>query len=182
AVMVDPARRADPTQRASATSVFHKACDAGIPLADVAMAGMLFLEKSDFEWGLSSDLLTVKGPSGETKFAGRLEKRSDTVSMLILADRREVRIRTAGSDTFITPPGAAEFKATEVKTSAGQTSEALEALQAFFKGVDAAKFETLEDKEISEGVKFLALKVKELRTKNQPVAALSLFVAGPASA
>lgn len=182
AVMVDPARRADPTQRASASAVFHKACDAGIALADVAMAGMLFLEKTDFEWGLSSDVLVVKGPSGETKYAGRLEKRSDAISVLIQADRREVRLRTASDGSFITPPGASEFKATEVKTIANQSSEALEALQAFFKGVDAAKFETLEDKEISEGVKFLALKVKELRTKAQPVGALSLFVAGPASA
>src|SRR6185369_6643387 len=39
-----------------------------------------------------------------------------------------------------------------------------------------------EDKEISEGVKFLALKVKELKSKGQPVGALALFVAGPASA
>jgi hypothetical protein len=182
AVMVDPARRADPAQRASAAAVFHKAADAGIPLADVAMAGMLFLEKSDFEWGLSSDTLVVKGPSGESKYVGRLEKRSDTISVLIQADHHEVRLRKAGDAAYVTPPGAAEFKAGEVKTILGQASDSLEALQAFFKGADASKFESLEDKEISEGVKFLALKVKELRTKGQPVGALSLFVAGPASA
>src|SRR6185436_9695036 len=50
------------------------------------------------------------------------------------------------------------------------------------KGIDATKFEMLDDKDISEGVKFLALKVKELKAKGQPVDALSLFVAGPASA
>ncbi|MBI3857945.1 MAG: hypothetical protein HY293_19880 [Planctomycetes bacterium] len=182
AVMVDPAKRADPGQRASATAVFKKAADSQVPLADVAMAGLLFLEKSDVEWGLSSDTLIVKGPGGESKFSGRLEKRSDTTSVLIQGDRREVRIRTAADGKYVTPPGAAEFKAVDVKLTSDQKSEALEALQAFFKGADAAKFETLEDKEISEGVKFLALKVKELKGKGQPVDALSLFVAGPASA
>jgi hypothetical protein len=182
AVMVDPAKRADPAQRASASAVFQKACDANVPLADVAMAGMLFLEKTDFEWGLSADVLVVKGPSGETKYPGRLEKRSDAISVLIQADRREVRVRTASDGTFITPPGAAEFKAADVRTIANQASDSLEALQGFFKGIEAAKFESLEDKEISEGVKFLALKVKELKSKGQPVGALALFVAGPASA
>jgi hypothetical protein len=182
-VMVDPVRRGDSNQRAQAAAVFRKASDARIPLADVAMAGWLFLSKSDVEWGLSAETLIVKGPGGETKYGGRVEKRSDTVSMFILADRREIRIRTApDGGKFITPPGAAEFKAVDVKVSTEQKSESLEALQAFFKGIDATKFESLDDKEISEGVKFLALKVKDLRTKGQPVDALSLFVAGPASA
>lgn len=181
-VMVDPLLRSDLGRRAAAAAVFRKSSDAGGPLADVATAGWLFLTKSDVEWGLSSDALVVRGPSGETRYAGRLERRSDSTSIMILADHREVRIRTATDGTYVTPPGAAEFRAIEIKTSSDRKSESLEALQAFFKGIDAARFETLDDKEISEGVKFLALKVKELRSKGAPSDALSLFVAGPASA
>src|SRR5581483_804981 len=140
------------------------------------------LAKTDFEWGLSADTLVVKGPGGETTYKGHLDKRSEAISVLLLADHREVRIRTAPEGKFITPPGGSEFKAADAKLSSDQKSDALDALQAFFKGLDAAKFESLEDKDISEGVKFLALKVKELKAKNQPVDALSLFVAGPASA
>lgn len=181
-VLVDPAKRNDPVQRSSAMKIFRKASDAAGPLADVATAGWLFLAKSDFEWGLSSDTVVVKGNSGETTYKGRLEKRSDTVSVLILADRRELRLKTAADGKYVTPPGATEFKAADVRITPDQKTEALEALQAFFKGMDAAKFESLEDKEISEGVKFLALKVKELKAKAQPVDSLALFVAGPASA
>lgn len=181
-VLVDPVKRNDPAQRAAALKVFHKASDAGGALADVATAGWLFLAKTDFEWGLSADTLVVKGPGGDASFKGHLDKRSDQISVLLLADHREVRIRTASDGKYITPPGGSEFKASDVKLVADQKSDALEALQAFFKGLDAAKFESLDDKDISEGVKFLALKVKELKAKNQPVDALSLFVAGPASA
>ena len=182
-VMVDPVKRADLVQRASALAVFRKASEAKIPLADVATAGSLFLERSDVEWGLASDTLIVKGPSGESKFTGRLDKRSETTSILVLADKKEVRIRsTPDGQKFVTPPGGAEFKAADVRLSSDQKSESLEALQAFFKGIDATKFESLDDKDISEGVKFLALKVKELKAKGQPTDALSLFVAGPASA
>jgi hypothetical protein len=182
AVMIDPAKRDDPNQRAAALKIFRKAAEGQGPMADVATAGWLFLAKSDFDWGLSADSVVVKGGSGETSYKGDLDKRSDTLSVLILADRREVRIRTLGDAKFITPPGGAEFKATDVKIIANQKTDALDALQAYFKGMDAAKFESLEDKDISEGVKFLALKVKELKGKSQPVDALSLFVAGPASA
>jgi hypothetical protein len=182
-VLVDPAKRSDLAQRAGALSQFRKASEGGVPLADVAMAGSLFLEKSDVQWGLASDTVLVKGPGGETKYSGRLEIRSETTSMLILPDRRELRIRsTPDGQKFVTPPGAAEFKATEVKLSTDQRSDALEALQAFFKMVDASKLEALEDKEVSDGAKFLAGKVKELKAKGQPVEALTLFVAGPASA
>jgi hypothetical protein len=181
-VMVDPAKRNDPTQRAAAMKIFHKASEAGGPLADVATSGWLFLAKTDFDWGLSADTLVVKGPGGETTFKGHLDKRSDAISVLLLADHREVRVRTASDGKYITPPGGNEFKATDFKLSADQKSDALDALQAFFKGLDAAKFESLDDKDISEGVKFLALKVKDLKAKNQPVDALTLFVAGPASA
>ena len=181
-VLVDPVKRNDAEQRSAAMRIFRKASDAAGPLADVATAGWLFLARSDFEWGLSSDTVVVKGGSGETTYKGRLEKRSDAVSVLILADRRELRIKTAPDGKYVTPPGATEFKAADVRVSADQKTDALEALQAFFKGIDAAKIESLEDKEISEGVKFLALKVKELKGKAQPVDALSLFVAGPASA
>ncbi|HLY08859.1 MAG TPA: hypothetical protein VKW04_06055 [Planctomycetota bacterium] len=181
-VMIDPAKRNDAAQRTAAGKVFHQASDAGGSLADVATAGWLFLSKSDFEWGLSADTLIVRGSAGETTYKGHLDKRSDTVSVLLLADHREVRIKTASDGKFITPPGGAEFKASDCKMIAGQKTDSLEALQAFFKGLDAAKFESLDDKDISEGVKFLALKVKELKGKSQPVDALSLFVAGPASA
>ncbi|MBV8879162.1 MAG: hypothetical protein JO332_04270 [Planctomycetaceae bacterium] len=181
AVMVDPAKRNDAPQRAAAMKIFRKASEAAGPLADVATAGWLFLARTDFEWGLSADTLVVKGPGGETTYKGHLDKRSDAISVLLLADRREVRIRTSDGK-FITPPGAAEFKATDFKLLPEQKTDALDALQAFFKGLDAAKFESLDDKDVSEGVKFLALKVKELKGKAQPVDALSLFVAGPASA
>jgi hypothetical protein len=182
-VLVDPAKRGDLAQRAAALSVFRRASDDKAPIADVATAGSLFLEKSDVQWGLASDTVIVKGPGGETKFSGRLEIRSETTSMLIMPDHKEVRIRsTPDGQKFVTPPGAAEFKATEVKLSTDHKSDALEALQAFFKILDASKLEALEDKDVSEGVKFLAGKIKELRAKGQPVEALTLFVAGPASA
>jgi len=182
AVLVDPAKRNDPALRASAAKTFRKASDGAAPVADVATAGWLFLSKSDFEWGLSSDTVVVKGPSGETSYKGRLEKRSDAITMLILGDHREVRIRTASDGKFVTPPVSTEFKAADLKVQADQKTESLDALQAFFKGLDAAKLESLDDKDVSDGVKFLAVKVKDLRTKSQPVDALSLFVAGPASA
>jgi hypothetical protein len=183
AVLVDPAKRGDLVQRAAALSQFRKAADGKTPVADVATAGGLFLEKTDVQWGLASDTVVVKGPAGETKYSGRLEIRSETTSILIQADRKEVRIRsTPDGQKFVTPPGAAEFKATEVKLSTDQKSDALEALQAFFKILDASKLESLEDKDVSDGVKFLAGKIKDLRAKGQPVEALSLFVAGPASA
>ncbi|HEV3028217.1 MAG TPA: hypothetical protein VG457_11630, partial [Planctomycetota bacterium] len=169
-------------QRAAALKVFRKASDAGGAMGDVATAGWLFMAKTDFDWGLSADSVVVRGSAGETTYKGHLDKRSDAISVLILADHREVRIRTASDGKYITPPGGAEFKASECKMLADQKTDALDALQAFFKGLDAAKFETLDDKDVSEGVKFLALKVKELKGKNQPVDALSLFVAGPASA
>lgn len=181
AVMIDPAKRNDAVQRAAAAKIFRKASDASGPLADVATAGWLFLSKSDFDWGLSADTVVVKGAGGEATYRGHLDKRSDTISVLLLADRRELRIRTAPDGKYVTPPGASEFRAADLKVLPEQKTEALEAMQAFFKGIDAAKFESLEDKEISEGVKFLALKVKELKGKNQSVDALSLFVAGPAS-
>jgi len=182
-VLVDPAKRSDLVQRAAALAQFRKAADGKTALADVATAGSQFLEKTDVQWGLASDTVLVKGPSGEAKYSGRLEIRSETTSILIQADRKEVRIRsTPDGKRFITPPGAAEFQATEVKLSTDQKSDALEALQAFFKILDATKLETLEDKDVSDGVKFLAGKIKDLRAKGQPVEALSLFVAGPASA
>ena len=181
-VMVDPSKRNDSVQRTGALKVFRKASDGGGTLADVATAGWLFMAKSDFDWGLSSDTLVVKGANGETTYKGQLDKRSDAITILILTDRREVRIRTASDGKYITPPGGAEFKPSDLKILAGQKTDALDALQAFFKGLDAAKFESLDDRDISEGVKFLALKVKELKGKSQPVDALSLFVAGPASA
>lgn len=182
AVMIDPVKRDDPAQRTAALKIFRKAAEAQGPLGDVATAGWLFLAKTDFDWGLSADSVVVKSGSNETTYKGDLDKRSDTISVLVLADRRELRIKTAPDGKYITPPGGAEFKAADVKILANQKTDALEALQAYFKGMDAAKFETLDDKDISEGVKFLALKVKELKGKGQPVDALSLFVAGPASA
>lgn len=182
AVLVDPVERNDPDRRTAAAAIFGKASNARNPQADLATACRLFLEKSDTHWGLSADWLIVKGPGGETRFGGRLEKRSDAISVLTLADKREVRIRTAADGTFITPPGASEFKATDVRMTSDQKSESLGALQAFFKGFDAAKFEAFDDKGISEGIKFLALRVRELRTKGQPTEVLTLFVAGAASA
>jgi hypothetical protein len=183
AVVVDPAKRANLAQRAAALSLLRKASEEQSPIADLATAGSLFLEKTDVQWGLASDTVLVKGPSGDSKYSGRLEIRSETTSILIQADRKEVRIRsTPDGQKFVTPPGGAEFKATEVKLSTDQKSDALDALQAFFKMLDAAKLEALGDKDVSDGVKFLAGRVKELRAKGQPVEALSLFVAGPASA
>jgi hypothetical protein len=181
-VMVDPAKRNDTAQRTAAAKLFRKSSDAPGAAADVATAGWLFLSKSDFEWGLSADTIVVKGPGGETTYKGHLDKRSDLISVLVLADRKEVRIRTASDGKFITPPGSVEFKATDLKVLADQKTEALDALQAFFKGLDAAKLESLDDKDVSDGVKFLAGKVKDLKVKNQSVDALSLFVAAPASA
>ncbi|HZE96863.1 MAG TPA: hypothetical protein VE981_07545 [Planctomycetota bacterium] len=181
-VLVDPAKRDDAAQRASAIKVFQKASTLPGPAADIATAGWLFLAKTDFDWGLSADVVTVKSSGPETVYKGRLDKRSDAITVLILADRREVRIRTASDGRYITPPAGAEFKAADYKVVDDQKTDALDALQAFFKILDAAKMETLEDKDVSDGVKLLAAKVKDLKAKNQPVDGLTLFVAGPASA
>ncbi len=182
AVLVDPVRRADAAQRLLARELFRKTWDSKAPLADVATAGYLLLAKADEEWGLLSDVVQVKGAAGAVTYKGRLDKRSDTVSVLIQEAGREVRIRTAADGVWISPPGAAEFKALECKISADQPSESFEALQSAFKGMDAAKIESLSDKEVSEGVKFLALKAKELKAKGLAVEPLSIFVAGAASA
>ncbi|HVR87611.1 MAG TPA: hypothetical protein VMU54_25010, partial [Planctomycetota bacterium] len=181
-VLVSPAKRSDAKLRREAKAAFRMASEAGTPLSDVATAGWLLLSKSDEEWGLLTDNVTVKGTGGETLYKGDLEKRSDSLSVLFLADRRELRIRTAKDGIYVTPPGAAEFKATQCKIEPNQPSDAFEALQTFFKGLDAAKLESLNDKDVSEGVSFLALKVKEFRSKNVAAEALALFVAGAASA
>src|SRR6185295_10497091 len=93
AVMIDPAKRDDPAQRAAALKVFRRSAEAQGPMADVATAGWLFLAKSDFDWGLSADSVVLKSGSGETSYKGDLDKRSDTITVLILGDRRELRIK-----------------------------------------------------------------------------------------
>jgi hypothetical protein len=181
-VLVDPAKRSDAALRARAKATLQKASDQRVPFADVATAGWLFLSKPDQEWGLRSDVVTAKGPAGAVSYKGQLDKRSDAISVLVLADHREIRIRTASEGTYLTPPGGSEFKTSDYRVSADEKSESFDTLQAYFKGIDASKFEALDEKDISEGVKFLALKVKELRSRNQPAEALTLFVAGSASA
>jgi tetratricopeptide (TPR) repeat protein len=182
ALLADPALRGDPARRAQAAQVLHLASETRSALTDIATAGWLFLSKSDVEWGLSSETLVVKGPGGETKYAGHLEKRSEAVSILTLADHREVRVRTASDGKYVTPPGSSEFKAVDVRLVTDQKSEPLEALQGFFKAMDADKLQALDDKETSDAIKTLALRVKDLHAKGQPVEALSLFIAGPSSA
>lgn len=183
ALLTDPAQRSDGIRRAQAAQVLHQASETRSALTDIATAGWLFLSKSDVEWGLASETLVVRGPSGESKFSGHLEKRSDAVSILTLADHREVRVRTTpDGGKYVTPPGSSEFKASEVKLVTDQKSEPLDALQAFFKALDADKLQSLDDKETSDAIKALALKVKELHGKGHAVEALSLFVAGVASA
>jgi len=63
------------------------------------------------------------------------------------------------------------------------TAETSGALQAFFKAAPADKLEALSDKEVGEGVKLLAAKVKDLRLKgtDPSVDALSLLAAGTSS-
>lgn len=183
AVLADAGLRGDPARRASAAAAFRKVSDGRTPLSDLATAGMIFLGKTDAQWGLLSDTLVVKGPAGQAEYRGRLEKRSDAISLMIQPDSREVRIRTsADGATFITVPGNQEFKAAEVKITAGVRSESFEALEALFKRVDATKLEALDEAEISEGVKALAFKARNLRAKAQPVDALTLLVAGASSA
>jgi hypothetical protein len=181
-VLVDPARRQQGSAREGARALFLKVSQAGGPLADIATAGWLFLSKSDYEWGLRSDVVSAKGPAGNVAYRGRLDTRSEAISVLVLGDRREVRIRMAAEGIFLTPPGSTEFKSSDYKVALDEKSETYETLQAFFKGIDAPRFESLDEKDISEGVKFLALKVKDLRSRNLSADALALFVAGPASA
>jgi hypothetical protein len=182
AVWVDPKRRADAAQRGQAREEFKKHLASGLPLADVARAGFLFLGKPDEDWGLVSDVVEVKGGGSPGSFRGRLDKRSDAVSILVQADGRELKLRTAADGTYVTPPGGSESKASEVKVLGDQPSEPFTALQAVFQALDAARLESVADKELSEAVKILALKVKEFRTKNLPAEALSIVVAGLASA
>jgi len=184
AVLMDPARRADDAQRGQARALFRKAADAKNALSDVATAGFLFLSRADEDWQLLVDAVQVKGPGGEQAYKGRLEKRSDTLTVLVLADGRELRMRKAADGTYVTAPGGSESKAVDCKVTADAKSEAFAALQDFFKGVGAGGLENLSDRELGEAVKFLSIKVKELRPKaaEPAVDALSLFVAGPASA
>ncbi len=181
AILVDPARRADAGLREGARALFRSVAGGGGPSVDFAMAGYVFLSRDDYEWGLLQDVVDVKGgPAGVYK--GRLVRRSDVLQVLVQADRRELRIRKAADGTYVSPPGGSESKASEVKLSVGVPSESYKALQEYFKALELAKIEALADLEVAEGVKYLSLKTKELKAKGQDVEALSLFVAGLASA
>jgi hypothetical protein len=122
-ILADPSRRADTTLRGQARAILKKASEENSPLADVAVAGYLFLSRDDVDWQLRA------------------------------------------------------------KANPAQKSEALVALQEFFKGVGIDKIEALSDKELGDAVAFLSLKVKSLRGKAPEASldALSLFVAGLAS-
>jgi hypothetical protein len=183
AILMDPARRADDSQRGQARILFRKAAEAKNPLSDVATAGFLFLSRPDEDWQLLTDTVQVKGPGGEQTYKGRLLKRSEGLSALVLPDGREVKIRKAADATYVTAPGGSEAKAADCTITPDQKSDAFVALQDFFKGLGSTGLESLSDRELGEAVKFLSMKVKELRSKapEASVDALSLFVAGPAS-
>jgi hypothetical protein len=182
AVLLDPARRAEDAQRLKARTAFKAALDRSTPLSDVAMMGFLFLSKSDEEWGLLTDSVTVKLSSGEQSWKGRLDNRSDQVSVLRLADGREARIRKAADGTYVAPPGGSEVKALDCKIQENARSEAFEALQSVFQNLNPDKVESLDAGDLDSAVQILALKTKDLRSKSQPVDALAVVVSGLASA
>lgn len=150
AVVVDPARRAEPSVREGARALLKSLAADKKPAADLAMAAYVFLSRDDYEWGLTADVVAGQ--------RGRVVKRSDTLQVLVLADKREVRIE-AGAKVDLAQPG-----------------EALSTLQEYFKTLDVEKLG-----ESPAAALKLAAKLKELRGKNAPAEPLALFAAGEAS-
>jgi hypothetical protein len=148
AILVDPLRRADASVREGARALFKAS------KGEHAMAGYVFLSRDDYDWGLTQDVVDLKG----TVQKGRLRGQT-----LILADRREVKISA------------------DAKVTKAAPTEVFAALQDFFKALDLAKLEEMADADVTEGVKLLAAKTKDLKGKGQDVEALTLFIASLAS-
>jgi len=183
AVMVDPAKRADEAARRGAAEFFRGTWDARGPLADTAAAAYLFLSQDDKDWQLVVDTVFVRGPGFENTYRGRLVRKTNDLSALVMPGRKELRIRKAADGTHVVPPGGSEFKAEECRESAGEKSEAFEALQDFFKGLTAEKFQSLPEKEVIGGIASLARRTREIRGRQAeaPVESLRLFAGGLAS-
>ncbi len=183
AILADPARRADAGLRGSAREYFRGLWEAKGPLADAAAAGYLFLSQDDKDWHLVTDSVFIKGAGFESSYRGKLVQKTPESSVLLMRGRRAVRLRKAPDGMYAVPPGGTEFRTEACRVTADQKSESLEVLQQFFKKLSPETLEALPEKEILEGVGFLAGKIKELRGKEAeaPVEALSLFAGGLAS-
>ncbi len=178
--MVDPARRSDQGLRRAAMEFFRRMWEGRGPKADAAAAAYLFLSQDDKDWRLVVDSVFVKGAGFENQYAGRLVRRSDSITSLLLPGRRELRLRKNPDGTYVLPPGGSEFKADECRISQDEKSEAFGALQAFFNGLTAGRMEDLPEDEIVGAVASLARKAKEIqrRSAEAPADALRLFAAG----
>ncbi len=183
AVMIDPVKRVNEGMRQGAREAFRSAWEARGPMADAAAAGYLFLSQDDKDWQLVMDSVFVKGPGFENTYRGKLVKKTNDISVLLMKGRRELRIRKAAAGTHIIPPGGSEFLTEECRVENDIKSESLDALQDFFKGLGAEKLAALPDKECGEAITVLSRKVKEIcgRQAEAPVEAIRLFASALSS-
>lgn len=86
AILVDPAKRADPAVREGARALFKAT------RGDFAMAGYVFLSRDDYEWGLVQDVADLKG----TLYKGRVRGQT-----LITPEKREIQIKDAKVTTAV---------------------------------------------------------------------------------
>ncbi len=179
AVLRDGAKRT-PEGATYARDVFQKCWDAGGPLSELAGAYLAYLKRSDHEWRLLATSVEVQGPEGTRTYAGNFVKKSEILSILTIGKNQELRIRRDGRDWFITPPGGTEFKATACKILEGEATQALRALEEYFRSPATADVEKLTDRDHCAAATSLAAVVKSLRTAdpNVPVDALVLICAG----
>jgi tetratricopeptide (TPR) repeat protein len=179
AVLVDPAKRTDAARRRSAREAFAKVAAAPGPLRDLATAARILLSREEEEWGLCLDVVTVQGAGIAGTYEGRLDPRSETISVLLMADGRELRLRKEADGVYVTPPAGKESKATECRIEADRPGPALAAFQSAFAGLEPAALEAVGDG-LASGVVSLARATKELRGKAD-VEPLQLLAAGMAS-
>jgi hypothetical protein len=114
------------------------------------------------------------GAGGTQKYAGRLLRKSDTSFSLSLPQGRELRIRKAGAEWFVTPPGAPEAKVTQVTIHERARTEAGLAFDAYVGAYPPASAETMDGRKHVEAARLLSAKAKELRATAN-VEALVLF-------
>jgi hypothetical protein len=82
AILVDPAKRADPVQRETARVLFKRSAEQKSLASDVAAAGYLFLSRPDAEWGLAPEPLAAL----QQYFKGLESEKLETVDDKAVAD------------------------------------------------------------------------------------------------
>jgi hypothetical protein len=179
AVLRDAEKRT-PEGTTYAREVFQKCWDGGQAPSELAGAYLVFLKRSERDWRLRATSVEVQGPEGTQKYSGNLVRKSDILSILIIEKHQELRIRRDGRDWLITPPGGTEFKAAACKILEGEPTQALRALEEYFRSPATADIEKLTDRDHCAAAATLATAIKTLRATDPgaPVEALVLLCAG----